>query len=412
MVELCEKYHSILQEFLAQRSEAVLYRASKLGKDLVERGIGPEEIVEVHGRAVQKALGENPCLKNPSIILDSTNLLLEVIMAYGLAYREYMELKVREMDNLQLYTKKLEESNCLLEQKLKELRLIHQFSCTFSQVLKTKETAKLIVDQISLVIPYKGCALYLWGSNKDTLKNLAAAGEPLPPLQIVHEHKKSCWNQKQGILTIPLLMDQKALGFLVLSLEGGEPDQELLHLLAIISNQAAFALTRALMHEKIWKQSITDCKTGLYNFHHFQKQCEKKITQDKQLAILMLDLDDFKSFNDNFGHLKGDQALAAIGREIRKIIRKEDIAARYGGEEFVIALPETGYNQAWQVAERIRQSISQLEVSVPGKLTTSIGLAISPTDGTTFEQLLSQADKALYQAKEQGKNKICSASRR
>jgi two-component system cell cycle response regulator len=123
----------------------------------------------------------------------------------------------------------------------------------------------------------------------------------------------------------------------------------------------------------------------------------------------MLDLDDFKAFNDSFGHLKGDEALALLGQEISNIIRKKDIAARYGGEEFVVALPQTGYPQAKKAAERIRARIDQLDFGVPEKLTASIGIAVSPLDGTSFTQLLAQADKAMYYAKEQGKNRVCTA---
>jgi diguanylate cyclase (GGDEF)-like protein len=401
-MELYEEYFSILQKYIAQQNETILYRASILGKEFMQQGIGPEEIVEVHSRAMQKTLAlASPC-QIPGITLNSFNLLLEIMMAYGLAYQEYMEHKSQELGKLQLYTKKLEKTNKLLEQKVKEQTLIYQFACAFGEVLQTKATANLIVEKTALVVPYDSCILYLWDKNKNTLQEIAASGKALPP----PTYRQNTPHWERGVLTIPLNIDGKTLGYLVLSLENKELAEDLLHLLTIIANQAAFALARAMMQEETWRQSITDYKTGLYNFNYFQDLCQQALADNKQLALLMMDLDDFKSFNDNYGHLKGDEALIAVSEEIRKIIRKEDLAARYGGEEFVIALLDTDQTHAHQVAERIRRRISQLDFKIQGNITTSIGIAISPRNGTSFIELFSQADKALYKAKAQGKNRV------
>ena len=125
---------------------------------------------------------------------------------------------------------------------------------------------------------------------------------------------------------------------------------------------------------------------------------------------MILDLDDFKSFNDRYGHLKGDEILDAVVEVLRGAIRANDLACRFGGEEFALALFNTNPSHALQIAERIRKNISELKLDVPADLTISIGIAIYPQDGITFEELFSKADKALYSAKEQGKNKVCLAS--
>jgi diguanylate cyclase (GGDEF)-like protein len=412
-MELLEKYYPILQDYLAQQSETALYQASLFGRKLMERGIGPEEIVELHGQALQKILAQTQPVKIPGRTLESFNLLLELIMAYSLAYQEYMAHKSREMDSLELYTKKLEAANNALQQKVSDLNTINEFASAFSSALRLKDTAKLIVTKLSEVIPYKSSALYLCQPGNGRLKKLATTGtEHLIRLGIDQNSKEIHWRRQHGILTIPLWMDNKPLAYLLLTPTAGKACEELWDLLAIIAKQAAFALARALMHEEIWLQSITDSKTGLYNLHYFQRECEKALAQNKKLTLLMLDLDDFKSFNDRFGHLKGDEALASLGKLLKETIRKKDFAARYGGEEFLLALFDLDSSQAQKVAERIRKSMSQLDLNVSEELTISIGIAAAPKGDATFEQLLAQADRALYLAKDQGKNRVCCAIER
>lgn len=125
-----------------------------------------------------------------------------------------------------------------------------------------------------------------------------------------------------------------------------------------------------------------------------------------------MDIDDFKSFNDRFGHLAGDEALKITARTLRNSIRAIDVAARYGGEEFTVILPQTTKQDAMIIAERFCREIENISFRAetsqptPTKLTVSVGLASCPEDATQLEDLIKLADTALYAAKAQGKNRV------
>jgi len=162
--------------------------------------------------------------------------------------------------------------------------------------------------------------------------------------------------------------------------------------------------------------AITDELTGLYNhayFNHFLDLEVKRSERHKHsLALIMMDIDDFKKYNDTLGHLSGDRILKEFGQLIKKTAREIDLSARYGGEEFAIILPYADRNHAVQFAERINQVIStypfQSEgIMLSGKITVSIGIAIFPSDALNSKELIRKADEMLYKAKKEGKNKIC-----
>ena len=155
--------------------------------------------------------------------------------------------------------------------------------------------------------------------------------------------------------------------------------------------------------------SIIDELTGLYNYRHFQEVLAKEIGRAKRyshiLSLLLIDIDEFKEYQDARGHLSGDSALRDIAQFIRDSVRGVDIVARYGGEEFVVLLPETEKQQAAKVAERIREGIAETILSTGDRLTVSIGVATYPEDAQNNVELISRADQALYRAKEMGRNR-------
>jgi len=172
----------------------------------------------------------------------------------------------------------------------------------------------------------------------------------------------------------------------------------------------------AFDYERALRSAITDKLTGLYNYGYFkqflQLEIERSIRQRHPLTLIMLDIDNFKQFNDTHGHLAGDEILRALAQLINRIIRKIDLAARYGGEEFAVILPYTTTKGALIVAERLRQAVESYPFMyktslLSATLTISIGIASFDSKIKTVEDLIERSDTALYMAKREGKNRVC-----
>ncbi|WP_026339228.1 sensor domain-containing diguanylate cyclase [Psychromonas ossibalaenae] len=172
------------------------------------------------------------------------------------------------------------------------------------------------------------------------------------------------------------------------------------------------------LKEELQKQANTDSLTGLNNHRFFIENAQREYHRAGRyhlpLTVMTLDIDNFKFINDNYGHPAGDQVLTALSQSLLSIVRFEDVLARTGGEEFSVLLPETDMHQAGVLAERIRFELQKLKIagswSGEIKMTVSIGLAALKKTDDSFEALFSRADKALYKAKKQGKNRVCTSA--
>lgn len=187
----------------------------------------------------------------------------------------------------------------------------------------------------------------------------------------------------------------------------------------------AICLENALSQEQLKLLGLTDALTGVNNRRYFDHRCQIEVSQARRhrhpLACLLLDLDKFKRINDTYGHQTGDEVLMSAARIIQTQLRVGDTLARFGGEEFVVLLPQTDIYHARQIAERIRRCIEEEEIRTPtGQalgLTISIGLSLLPTadaaagNQALADRMLAIADKALYRAKHEGRNRVVCAER-
>jgi len=170
---------------------------------------------------------------------------------------------------------------------------------------------------------------------------------------------------------------------------------------------------------KILKAFVSrDGLTGLFNHRHFQDllahEVARSIRYERIFSLLFIDLDYFKQYNDTHGHLEGDDLLRVLAVVLKKYLRKSDILARYGGEEFTIILPSTSKKDARVAAEKIRRFVEEYpfqgqETQPSGNVTVSIGVSSFPEDGSDSPSIINQADKAMYQAKNNGRNRVCLA---
>jgi len=220
----------------------------------------------------------------------------------------------------------------------------------------------------------------------------------------------------QSIISVPLIAKNKTVGVMsVQALEPGAFDQNHLRLLTSIAGQAALALENARLHATVNEQAQRDPLTGVFHHGSFISRLQAALKQartDKQtVALIMLDVDKFKQYNDSFGHLVGDDVLRSTVAAIQNHLKSTDVVGRWGGEEFGIVLPGVNRANARMIAERIRQTVAHNSMkdmhgrSIPSP-TVSQGIAMYPDDAVHIEELIDKADSALFRAKDMGRNQI------
>jgi diguanylate cyclase (GGDEF)-like protein len=228
---------------------------------------------------------------------------------------------------------------------------------------------------------------------------------------------KGCSKSEGSLISVPLVIKDRLAG--VLNLHKHQTDAFTpgdLKLVQAIANQAAVAIDNSQLYEQARNLSNTDELTGLANRRHFQTILQRELAQSQRFhtrfTLIMADLDNFKAINDTHGHLKGDLLLNQVGQILLQNTRGIDLVARYGGEEFVVLLPKTDTEGARAAAEKLRISVMTekyhgIEQSHPGGyLTVSLGIAEYPSDSRDVYELLELADRALYRAKNLGKNRV------
>jgi len=223
------------------------------------------------------------------------------------------------------------------------------------------------------------------------------------------------WGMK-AIASFPLKRADRVVGvFNVAFLYPHRFSEDELRILGLLADQAAIAIENARLYEEAQRLSITDGLTGLYNSRHFYAVLKREMARndryDHVLSLVMMDIDNFKAYNDAHGHLAGDDLLQELARLLLVQIRESDMAFRYGGEEFALLLPETDKTAAARLAERIRDLMTAHEFTIKetgasSYITVSMGVAMYPTDATDEREFVHAADMALYAAKAAGKNRV------
>ncbi|MFA4991801.1 MAG: sensor domain-containing diguanylate cyclase [Candidatus Omnitrophota bacterium] len=212
------------------------------------------------------------------------------------------------------------------------------------------------------------------------------------------------------LICIPLMAEDKIIGVLYVE---NIPRQHFENFV-ILARQFAIQFQKVVLYKKVQDIAITDSLTEVstrrYFLERFSEEIRRAMRHKTSLSFLMLDLDHFKAKNDKFGHLVGDVILKEVAALLKTSLREIDIIGRYGGEEFGVVLAGIGRDGAMQVAERIRLSVGNAVFKAYDEVvstTLSIGLSVFPDDGASREDLIEKADKALYKAKEKGRNRVC-----
>ncbi|MDD4938600.1 MAG: sensor domain-containing diguanylate cyclase [Candidatus Omnitrophica bacterium] len=219
-----------------------------------------------------------------------------------------------------------------------------------------------------------------------------------------------------SMISAPLLTDHRLLG--VLRLDNSYPgvySQDDLRFLTAICDLGAVALENSQLFQRTKDLAIHDELTRLYTRGYFRdrltEECRRGLRQDNVFSLLMLDIDFFKDYNDKFGHTSGDIVLKSLSGAITGSLKDySPIVSRFGGEEFCVILPSRDKKGAYRIAENLRKKIENSKIILRKQethVTVSTGLASFPEDSTDADELIRKADKAMYQAKSQGRNRVC-----
>ncbi|HAT5920568.1 TPA: diguanylate cyclase [Legionella pneumophila] len=329
-----------------------------------------------------------------------------------------------------------------LQEKNEQITLLVEMSDIMLACSSQQELSDVLSKYSQRLLRFSSGYLFIMHPSKNYLEKTTSWGNPQP-----HEltfTPEQCWAIRRGrihhvdsshiellcghvsssleqqdlsLLCVPLMAQNDIYGLLYLEVNLKQLplfDENQRLLITAFAELTALALANARLGESLRYQSIRDPLTGLYNRRYLEDFLFKQLHQAERtkasFAILMLDLDHFKKINDTFGHEAGDFVLKEIGQILNNDIRLGDVATRYGGEEFVLLLFDVDANAAKTRADNLRSAISKLQVKYGaqyvGQITASIGISIYPDDAKSPGELIEAADKALYQAKNKGRNMV------
>ncbi|MEW6387063.1 MAG: sensor domain-containing diguanylate cyclase [Thermodesulfobacteriota bacterium] len=338
-------------------------------------------------------------------------------------------------------------------QRNREASLLNKMGDFLQACLSPEEAYPIIARYAPDLFPGSCGGLFMLNASENMVEIVCSWGEPLigesmfPP--------RDCWAIRRGrlhlvedlsrevtchhlhrpedgsYLCLPLMAQGAILGMVHLQncqstgqaeedfFEGPPPLVQQKQLAVTFTEHIALALSNLKLRETLRHMAIRDPLTGLFNRRYLEETLEREIhrvnRKGTKLGVLMLDLDHFKGFNDCYGHEAGDALLRALGSYLKRSVRADDLPCRYGGEEFILVMPEISQEIALDRAETIREGVRLLQIQHNGQrltdVTVSIGVAIFPDHGDTWESALKAADEALYKAKITGRNKVVAAGR-
>lgn len=360
------------------------------------------------------------------------------LLALGLGYlalrREVQSRQAAERDN--------EAARINLQKSVEQLTQISgdmQRLSAYAGLLQTCDTTEEVLDvtRVCFAALFPECAGTVYLISSDRTEAVAATEWGLTRLVNADRIQPSqCWGWRRAqpyvtgshnadlrcthvsgatpaTATVCLPLNAHGVPFGLLYMDGPEPLRNE-RLAATAAEQLSLALANLRLRESLRDQSIKDALTGLYNRRHLEHALQVEFARchasDRPLAVMMIDVDHFKVFNDQHGHAAGDAVLSAIGRLLGDHFRAKHIPCRYGGEEFTVILPETDVDAAVVLAESTRWAIGALSIDDDGRplpqVTASIGVATIPGSVEHLDDLIESADKALYVAKSRGRNQV------
>ena len=322
----------------------------------------------------------------------------------------------------------------------RETYALYEIAQSMGQSMSLTETMTLVSAKLSTLVPFSTCALFVrrgeedlgcrfaTGLHADLLENASIAeGNGLSGW--VARHRRPLVNglpivefnaagtstadiQLQSALVCPLTVANEVIGTIaVFHRDSGSYSEDHRRVLDQVAHQAASVVHNALVFERTHEQAFKDGLTGLANPRALQFQVARELGRARrtssQFSLILLDLDDFKTINDEYGHLAGDRALQEVARVLQQTTRPYDTCIRYGGDEFVVLLSSCGRPEADERRRRLQEAVAAIPLHAENgreiALRVSAGASVFPDDGETYERLLARADRRMYRNKAESK---------
>lgn len=424
--------HPLADEFRLRAKDGSYHWISRRGKSVrdengqVTRIVGSISDVTSRKRAEQEVLQLNAELEQR--VLQRTADLTREIKRHEETQKQ-LEASNRE---LQLSLERL-------RQQTREMALLHEMSELLQAASTAEEYNKIISHAMQQLFNAKCGALYALRSSRDLVEASITWGRFTHAETVFRPD--DCWGMKLSKLhfvarrdddvgcahvaaddvlsyvCVPLNSHGESLGFIHLrAMTEASRDflESKLPLIHTVAEYLGLALGNFRLQQTLRHQSVRDGLTGLFNRRYLEESISREVARvsrdGSQLGIIMFDLDHFKRVNDTYGHDMGDAVLSQLGKLVLEHVRDEDIPCRYGGEEFTVILPGANLETSRERAEELRRLISSMTIQwngqIIGNLSVSLGVACYPIHGTTWQQALKAADKALYTAKHAGRKQV------
>jgi diguanylate cyclase (GGDEF)-like protein/PAS domain S-box-containing protein len=341
----------------------------------------------------------------------------------------------------------MQRNNQTLAETVRQLEAFHRDSEVLSRMAELLQACTERTEAYTIVretgaqlFPDSSGSLFIYRESRDALTQVSSWGGRQSPAILAPDE---CWALRLGTphfvtpdgtvrcrhahedvtsyVCMPLQGQGQALGLFHIAVEvdpkARRPERVVERRLRAIADRVGPALANLKLRDALREMALRDGVTGLYNRRYLEdamnRELHRAARNREPVSVLMIDIDHFKRFNDKYGHDAGDLVLSAVARTIGENTRASDIACRYGGEELAIVLADADLQNAHERAEHIRGAIRQLSLNRRGQTlpspTASIGIAAYPGDGTSPADLLKAADRALYRAKQEGRDRVCLA---
>lgn len=333
-----------------------------------------------------------------------------------LEFSEHLHGKLLEFLELSGFCISLKIQNIILSERMQKNIDFHDSMKNIAKIIETQYETNYIVPIIGEMIDkfVSDHLVYIFINNELVWPSSCKDPKIFELIKCLNNKSEYILTPDKKIGLFPMISENKLLGCIVTKSTDNILSEKEIEYLEQLSNQSATTLNRANVYAEILKHATLDALTGFYNRRQLEERIKQETSsakrQHRNLCAIMTDIDYFKKVNDTYGHATGDLVLKTVSREIKNQLRDYDVAGRYGGEEFVILLPFTKLEEAQMVGERLRKAVASKKIDIsklcPDKGNISVTISLGVAEYKGEKDFIENADKALYKAKESGRNKV------